>query len=141
MNKKSHSMSILFINYDMIIIWYIYVLVECIAHVFWDMSILTGLQLMTYIRVVGTKGKHISDIWVGMQVWLVSGRWEWITWPCTHIPHTLCFITFRFMTVFIHVLSFILLILSLWIMVCKYSFEDVCFNISLVDYDLPATVF
>ena len=39
-----------------------------------DLSVLAGLQLTTYVRVVGIKGKHISDILVGMQVWLVSGR-------------------------------------------------------------------
>ena len=57
-------MSISFMNYDMIIQWYIYVLVEFIAHDLWDMSVLAEFQLTTYVRVVGTKGKHVSDIWV-----------------------------------------------------------------------------
>ena len=57
-------MSISFMNYDMIILWYIYVLVEFIAHDLWDMPVLVELRLTTYIRVVGTKGKHVFDIWV-----------------------------------------------------------------------------
>ena len=57
-------MSISFMNYDMIIIWYIYVLIECIAHILWDISVLAELRLTNYVRVVGTKGKHVADIWV-----------------------------------------------------------------------------
>ena len=57
-------MSISFMNYDMIILWYIYVLIEFIAHDLWDMPILAKLRFTTYVRVVGTKDKHVSDTWV-----------------------------------------------------------------------------
>ena len=67
-------MSISFMNYDMIILWYIYVFVECIAHVLWDISVFARLQLTTYIRVVGTKGKHIFDAWLGYRCgWSLEG--------------------------------------------------------------------
>ena len=118
-----------------IMTWYIYVLVEFIVHDLWDMPILAEPRLMTYVRVIGTKGKHVSDTWDEMQVWVVSGRWEWITWPCTHIPHMYLYLPFC--DYLNYVLNSVLLKLS----VCKYSFETCIVNISLVDYDLPATAF
>ena len=42
--------------------FYAFMLIKCNAHVLWDMFVLAELQLMTYIRVVGTKHKHISDV-------------------------------------------------------------------------------
>ena len=82
-----------------IMTWYIYVLVEFIVHDLWDMPVLAEPRLTTYVRVVGTKGKHVSDTWDGMQVWVVFGRWEWITWPCTHISHMTRLYTCCFMIV------------------------------------------
>ena len=44
--------------------WYIYVLAEFIVHDLWDMHVLAELRLTTYVCVIGTKGKHVSNTWV-----------------------------------------------------------------------------
>ena len=54
-------------------------LLNFIVHVLRDMPVLAEPRLTTYVRDVGTKCKHVSDTGDGMQVWVVSGRWEWIT--------------------------------------------------------------
>ena len=115
--------------------WYIYMLVGYIVHDLWDMLVLVEHRLTTYVRVVGTKGKHVSDTWDGMQVWVVSGRWEWITWPCTHIS------AHAPLPAFLWLLNYVLNSVLLKFSICKYSFETCIINISLVDYDLPATAF
>ena len=99
------------------------------------MPVLAEPRLTTYVRVVGTKGKHVSDTWDGIQVWVVSGRWEWITWPCTHIS------AHAPLPAFCDCLNYVLNPVLLTLSICKYSFEVCIVNISLVDYDLPATAF
>ena len=38
-----------------------YMLIECVAPILCDMSVLAGIRLTTYVCVVGIKGKYISD--------------------------------------------------------------------------------
>ena len=106
---------------------YLYVLVEFIVHDLWDMPVLAEHRLTTYVRVVGTKGKHVSNAWDGMHVWVVSGRWEWITWPCTHIS------AHAPLPAFCDCLNYVLNPILITISICKYSFEVCIVNISLVD--------
>ena len=37
-------------------------LIECVAPILYNMYVLAWLWFMTYVRVVGTKGKHVFDI-------------------------------------------------------------------------------
>ena len=120
-----HSISISFMNYDMIIIWHIYVPIECIAHVLWDMSILAGLRLTTYVCVVSTKGKHISNAWWDVQCGCVFGRWGLHNLTTYRFPHMFCKM-FWFMLFFLSLLlarlyfAFILLLTSLSLLMFWY---------------------
>ena len=116
--------------------WYIYMLVEYVVHDLWDMPLLAELRLTTYVRVVGTKDKHVSDTWdwdVG-----VGGHWkvgmDYLTMH-TYIPHMLLYLPFY------ECLNYVLNSVLLKFSVCKYYFGTCIVNISLVDYDLPATAF
>ena len=104
--------------------WYIYVLVEFIVHDLWDMPVLAELRLTTYVRVVGTKGKHVSDTWnwdAGM-----GGLWKVgmdnLTMH-THSAHDM-FLYLPFSWLFNYVLNSVLLsfpfVNILLNMYCKY---------------------
>ena len=60
--------------------------IECVAPILWDMSVLAGLWLIISVCVVGTKGKHVSEDWLGYEC-----GWFWKvgigTQPCILIPH------------------------------------------------------
>ena len=68
----------MFMIHDIIfIIVNIYAYWMCWA-ICWDMSALVGLWLTFYVRVVGTKGRPTSDVWLGCKGVVDSGRWEWV---------------------------------------------------------------
>ena len=110
-----------FMNYDMIILWYIYVLVEFIMHDLWDMPALAELRLTTYVRVVGTKVKYVSNIWVWDAG--VVGLWKVGMDNLTMHTHFAfdTFIYLPFYDCFYYVSNSILFM----VLVCKYSFEHV----------------
>ena len=119
-DKHLHSWFMTILNCISICYNYLLNVLHCIY------EILAELRLTTYVRVVDTKGKHVSDAWWDVQYECIFGRWGLDNPTTYNFPHVfqdvLIYAFFLSLLLAGLYFAFMLLItfLSFDVLVCNY---------------------